>query len=97
MLWRVLRRTFRAQVTSTVGPHGLLDANGDPSRGWGCDFPAAVNGFSKGTQGLLYIPYELIYVPYFFFLETFSLTFHLKCYSLKTSLDASNFYYPRKP
>ena len=55
ILWRVLRRTFRAQVRSPVGPQGSLDADGDPSRDWGCDFPAAVNGFSKGTWSLLYV------------------------------------------
>ena len=102
MLWRLLMRTFRAQVRSPVGPQGSLDADGDPSRDWGCDFPAAVNGFSKETRSLLYVVlpvYSLrTYIcALFFSLETFSLTFHLKCYSLKISLDASNFSYLRKP
>lgn len=93
---------FRAQVRSPVGPHGSLDTDGDSSRDWGCDFPSVVNGFSKGTWSLLYVVlpvYSLrTYIcALFFSLETFSLTFHLKCYSLKISLDASNFSYLRKP
>lgn len=78
-LWRILRRTFRAQIRSAVGPCGLLDTDGDPSRDWDCNLPAAVSGFSEGTQGLkmvlpVHSPQTCI-CALCFFLETFLLTF----------------------
>lgn len=98
ILGRVLRRTLRAQIRSNHGTQWVTGCY------WGQPQGLSLSSLQWLFQSELrvskcyhlYIPRKLVYIPSVFSGDL-SVSFSLKCYSLKTSPDASDISYMRKP